>query len=180
MRVQNLHGLALSGFPLGIACTTCGHRALVEAAKVGARDGNMTEIHQLKLRRSECDGRAFEGTIFSAQDQVNDFLAVVSKGGGRPDLSRKPAWFKSRIKSGRKIEDMPLASAPAANGRADGGSRAEREREQHQRNNEQAGGERAHRPDLAGRWVHLARWPAWSRLHQQPQPAQPRRRRTAR
>jgi DNA-directed RNA polymerase subunit RPC12/RpoP len=78
MRVQNLHGLALSGFPLGVACTTCGHRALVEAAKVGARDGNMTEIRHLKLRCTECDGTAFEGTIFSAQEQVDDFLAVVS------------------------------------------------------------------------------------------------------
>ena len=45
---------------------------------------NMTEIRQLKLRCSECDGTAFEGTIFSAQDQVDDFLAVLSKGGGRP------------------------------------------------------------------------------------------------
>jgi hypothetical protein len=53
MRVQNLHGLALSGFPLGVACTTCGHRALVAAAKVGARDGNMTEIRELRLRCTE-------------------------------------------------------------------------------------------------------------------------------
>ena len=37
MRVLNLHGLAMSGLPLGVGCTTCGHRALVEAAKVGAR-----------------------------------------------------------------------------------------------------------------------------------------------
>jgi hypothetical protein len=46
--------------------------------KVGARDGNMTEIRHLKLRCTECDGTAFEGTIFSAQEQVDDFLAVVS------------------------------------------------------------------------------------------------------
>lgn len=84
MRVQNLHGLFLSGFPLGFACTTCGHRALLDAAKVGARDGNMTEIRELKLRCTECDDTKFEGTIFSAQDQVDDFLAVMSKGGGRP------------------------------------------------------------------------------------------------
>jgi hypothetical protein len=53
----NLHGLAMRGLPLGVACTTCGHRALLDGAKVGARDGNMTEIHQLKLRCTECDGR---------------------------------------------------------------------------------------------------------------------------
>jgi len=34
-------------------------RALVEAAKVGARDGNMTEIRNLRLRCTECDGTAF-------------------------------------------------------------------------------------------------------------------------
>ena len=84
MRVKNLHGLAMSGFPLGVACRTCGHRALINAAKVGARDGNMTEIRELRLRCTECDGTPFEGTIFSAQDQVDDFLAVLSKGGGRP------------------------------------------------------------------------------------------------
>ena len=44
----------------------------------------MTEIRQLKLRCTECDSTEFEGTIFSAQGQVDDFLAVVSKGGGRP------------------------------------------------------------------------------------------------
>ena len=87
MRVQNLHGLALSGLPLGVACTRCGHRALIEAAKVGARDGNMTEIRQLKLRCTECDGTAFEGTIFSAQSQVDDFFAVLSWKHCRPMLS---------------------------------------------------------------------------------------------
>ena len=84
MRIQNLHGLALSGFPLGVACRTCGHRALLEPAKVGARDGNMTEIRLLKLRCTECDSTDFEGTIFSAQSEVDDFLAVVSRGSGRP------------------------------------------------------------------------------------------------
>jgi hypothetical protein len=44
----------------------------------------MTEIRHLKLCCTECDGTAFKGTIFSAQDQADDFLAVVSKGGGRP------------------------------------------------------------------------------------------------
>ncbi len=44
----------------------------------------MTEIRQLKLRCTECDGTAFEGMIFSAQDQVDAFLAVLSTGGGRP------------------------------------------------------------------------------------------------
>jgi hypothetical protein len=83
MRVQNLHGLFLSGFPLGVACTTCAHRTLLDSAKVGAREGNMTEIRKLKLRCTECDGPKFEGTIFSARDRVDDFLAV-SKGGGRP------------------------------------------------------------------------------------------------
>jgi hypothetical protein len=43
----------------------------------------MTEIRKLKLRCTECDGPKFEGTIFSARDRVDDFLAV-SKGGGRP------------------------------------------------------------------------------------------------
>jgi len=62
----------------------CGHRALVETAKVGARDGNVTEIRELRLRCTECDGTVFEGTIFSAQDQIDAFLAVLSKGGGRP------------------------------------------------------------------------------------------------
>jgi hypothetical protein len=57
---------------------------LLDAAKVGARDGDMSEIRQLRLRCTECDGTAFESTIFSAQDQVDAFLAVLSKGGGRP------------------------------------------------------------------------------------------------
>jgi hypothetical protein len=69
-----------------VACTACGHRVLVDAAKVCACDGNMIEIRALKLRSSECDGTAFEGTIFSAQDEVNVFLGVLSKGDGRPGL----------------------------------------------------------------------------------------------
>jgi hypothetical protein len=44
----------------------------------------MTEIWQLKLRCTECDGTAFEGTIFSHQDQIDAFVTVLSKGGGRP------------------------------------------------------------------------------------------------
>jgi hypothetical protein len=121
MRVQNLHGLALSGFPLGIACTTCGHRALVEAAKVGARDGNMIEIRQLRFRCTECDGAAFEGTIFSAQDQVDDFLAVLSRGGWPAGVltprSPDPLFFGDQIRSraALAIAWVRAARAPMAN-----------------------------------------------------------------
>jgi hypothetical protein len=71
--------------PLGNAlATTARFFSKLNAQKVGARDGNMTEIRELRLRCTECDGTAFEGTIFSAQDQVDAFLAVLSKRGGRP------------------------------------------------------------------------------------------------
>ena len=68
----------MSGQPLGVECQR-GRRMLLSHAQIGARDGNMTETRQLKLRCAECDGTAFEGTIFSTKDQVDAFLAVLSR-----------------------------------------------------------------------------------------------------
>jgi hypothetical protein len=52
---------------------------LVESANVGARDSNMTEIRQLRLRWTECDGTPLEGAIFSAWDQVDAYLTVCGR-----------------------------------------------------------------------------------------------------
>ena len=70
-----LHSLAHSGYPLGVECT-CGRRSLLSAAQVGARDGNMTEIRNLRLKCTGCDSRSdWTGAIFSAQKQFDDFEA---------------------------------------------------------------------------------------------------------
>jgi hypothetical protein len=83
MRVQNLHGLAMSGFPLVSPARPAAIARYSRRPRSAPRDGNVTELRLLKLRCTECDGTQFEGTIFSAQDQVDAFLAVLSKGGGR-------------------------------------------------------------------------------------------------
>ena len=83
MRVQNLHGLAMSGFPLVSPARPAAIVRYSRRPRSAPRDGNVAEIRLLKLRCTECDGTQFEGTIFSAQDQVDAFLAVLSKGGGR-------------------------------------------------------------------------------------------------
>jgi hypothetical protein len=70
----NLHTLWLSRLPLGVACG-CGHRGLVEAAIVGARDGNMQELRTLKLRCQACGARdGWTATVFRRRDEVDAFV----------------------------------------------------------------------------------------------------------
>jgi hypothetical protein len=49
----NLHALFHSKLALGVECK-CGRRVLVDQAKVGARDGCMTELRLLKLKCLAC------------------------------------------------------------------------------------------------------------------------------
>src|SRR5437868_1612104 len=49
-RSENLHSLAGSGWPLGVTCKACGHRALIPPDRLGAHKGNMQEIGTLRLK----------------------------------------------------------------------------------------------------------------------------------
>lgn len=82
---DNLRTLTLSGFPLGARCRACGRRNLVAAERLGAHDGNMTELRELRLVCSRCDGRDVEARIFRSQQQLDDFVA------GLPETKIAPA-----------------------------------------------------------------------------------------
>ena len=74
---DNLRTLALSGFPLGALCRACGRRNLVDPKRLGAHEGSMTELRELRLVCSSCAGRDVEARIFRSQQQLDDFMAGV-------------------------------------------------------------------------------------------------------
>lgn len=68
----NLHSLYHSGLAPGVECK-CGRRALVDQAKVGARDGSMIELRFLKLKCLGCGARPTEFRIFSSEAEMCAF-----------------------------------------------------------------------------------------------------------
>ena len=70
----NLHGLAGSGRPLGVACKACGHRALIPLDRLGAYSGNMQEVRTLKLKCLACESGEWMPSIFQRDEDVAAFL----------------------------------------------------------------------------------------------------------
>lgn len=78
-RPDNLHTVATSGHPLGVACKACGHRALVSHEALGAHSGNMKQVRALRLKCA-CGSREWEHKIFHTPEQVAAFLAPIVGG----------------------------------------------------------------------------------------------------
>lgn len=72
---ENLRTLTLSGFPLGARCRGCGRRNLVDPKRLGAHDGSMKELRELRLVCSSCSSRDVDARIFRSQQQLDDFVA---------------------------------------------------------------------------------------------------------
>lgn len=65
--------LALSGYPLGVACSTCGHRRLFSAQHMKAHEDDRRLLRRLPLlcRCGRCDLALY---LFDASDDVPAFL----------------------------------------------------------------------------------------------------------
>jgi hypothetical protein len=72
--VQNLHTLAMSGFGLGVFCTSCHHRSVLSHPRMG----DMTELRKIGFRCTGCGQRGtgadlFALYIFHDQAEIDDF-----------------------------------------------------------------------------------------------------------
>jgi predicted nucleic-acid-binding Zn-ribbon protein len=68
---ENLHTLDAYGFPLGVTCLKCDHRALLSLKRLNAHGGNMKRLIDVRLVCTQCKARDFEMTIFTEQADVD-------------------------------------------------------------------------------------------------------------
>jgi DNA-directed RNA polymerase subunit RPC12/RpoP len=71
---ETLHGILHSGFPLGVTCRLCFHRALVEPRELSARFGSRMPIAKLKFRCSKCRRRSVDVEKFWSRSSVKRFM----------------------------------------------------------------------------------------------------------
>lgn len=71
----DLHDVWESRLPLGLACNHCLHRALLEPARVGAREGDLRCVDTLPFRCSKCGRRGFTAHLFRERRQLRRFMA---------------------------------------------------------------------------------------------------------
>ena len=57
------------GGPLGVECS-CGRRAIVQAAALGAHSGHMKPIKDLKFVCRECGSREWTAVIFDPREDA--------------------------------------------------------------------------------------------------------------
>lgn len=63
-KISNMHGVWMCGGLLGVRCLGCDHRAVLDKQRhTFIRNGNMTELYNLKLRCAGC-GLAGQGKAF--------------------------------------------------------------------------------------------------------------------
>ena len=81
--------LALSGFPLAVACTRCAHRRLLTARHLHVHEEDRQQLVRLPLL-CRCGSRAIELYLFETADEVPDFLSADAPlpGPGRRDASQ--------------------------------------------------------------------------------------------
>lgn len=71
---ETLHSVASRGFPLGIECKACSHRARLPLPTVGARPGNMKRVRDLRLKCVVCGSREWKHTLFNKPEEIVGFL----------------------------------------------------------------------------------------------------------
>lgn len=69
----NRHSIWMHSLPLGVECT-CGRRAAVPLHRLGRLQGNMDDIHTLKLRCTGCGSRDWTATLFVTMQEVEDWI----------------------------------------------------------------------------------------------------------
>jgi hypothetical protein len=68
---ENLHSAYMYGQPLGVRCP-CGHRSLLPLELLQAK-GSMRPLRDLRLKCSQCNGRAVELVLFFKAVQADAF-----------------------------------------------------------------------------------------------------------
>lgn len=63
-----------SGFPLGVTCRLCFHRALVDPRELAARFGTGIPIGKLRFRCSKCRRRSVEVEKFWSRSSLKRFM----------------------------------------------------------------------------------------------------------
>ena len=67
--------LALSGFPLAVACMRCAHRRLLTARQLHVHQDDRRQLLRLPLL-CRCGSRHIELYLFETPDEVPDFLSA--------------------------------------------------------------------------------------------------------
>ena len=75
--IENLHTLDCHGGPLGVECS-CGRRAIVPAAALGAHPGHMKQLRSLRFVCRGCGSRAWTGYIFSPREDALAWARAAS------------------------------------------------------------------------------------------------------
>ena len=71
---ETLHSALHSGFPLGVTCRLCFHRALVDPRELAARFGNHMPIAKLRFRCGKCRRRSVDVEKFWSRGSVKRFM----------------------------------------------------------------------------------------------------------
>lgn len=71
---DTLSTIVRSDFPLGVMCTHCLHRALVDPRPLAARYGGGTPISRLRFRCRKCRRRGVEVQQFWSTNSVKRFM----------------------------------------------------------------------------------------------------------
>jgi hypothetical protein len=65
------------GFPLGVICRICDHRALIPCTDIGARRGDVRLLTELKLKCTRCGSDRWSPILFDVVEEVRAFRATL-------------------------------------------------------------------------------------------------------
>lgn len=68
------HTIVVSGFPLGVKCNHCLHRALIDAKALKARFDKPRLLSSLRFRCQRCGGRNVQLQKFWSRSSVTRFM----------------------------------------------------------------------------------------------------------
>jgi hypothetical protein len=70
----NLRMLRDSGKPLGVLCTRCFHRALIEYSTLIAKHGLMRKVCDIRFRCTRCRSRSVQIEVFWRPSAMKRFM----------------------------------------------------------------------------------------------------------
>ena len=71
-----LHTAWIWGLPLCVRCRSCAHRCGQPLETIGAHQGNMKPLKDLRLKCSRCGGRNVETRLVHSEKAVEAFLTA--------------------------------------------------------------------------------------------------------
>jgi hypothetical protein len=71
----DLHDVWENRLPVGIACSHCLHRAVLEPEAIGAHEGNLRCVDTLPLLCTKCGRQSFTVHLFKERRHIKRFMA---------------------------------------------------------------------------------------------------------